>query len=181
MVVERVLGDFQGDGMVGEWWGWSGFAGEQVGGSGEWFSMVLGGFVSVSWCFGGDDGGDGRRGRRWPEEGRQRVWKAGGGRRRGGVRGCEVALGFSWWCVLGGCVGCPIPIPMLNKQNTMIKSILIDGTDTSAATIVWAMTELIKNPNSMKKTQEEVRNLVKEQQSSNYIHTRTATTTPHIS
>ncbi|KAH7838258.1 hypothetical protein Vadar_024111 [Vaccinium darrowii] len=32
------------------------------------------------------------------------------------------------------------------------------GTDPNAATIVWAMTKLVKNPNSMKKARQEVRN-----------------------
>lgn len=42
-----------------------------------------------------------------------------------------------------------------------IKAILMDmfiaGTDSSTAMIVWAMTELIKNPISMKKVQDEIR------------------------
>ncbi|KAL2892854.1 Cytochrome P450 71A9 [Bienertia sinuspersici] len=66
----------------------------------------------------------------------------------------------------------------LREEHTMqfdltldhIKAILMDifvaGTDTSASTIVWAMTELMLNPNAMRKVQEEVRNLIKEQQSS---------------
>lgn len=58
----------------------------------------------------------------------------------------------------------------LRKQRTFtfeltidhIKALLLDifvaGTDTSAAMVVWAMTELIKNPTVMKKVQEEIRN-----------------------
>ncbi|XP_052181449.1 cytochrome P450 71A1-like [Diospyros lotus] len=44
-----------------------------------------------------------------------------------------------------------------------IKAVLMDifvaGTDTSAATLVWIMTELVKNPEAMKKIQDEVRNI----------------------
>lgn len=47
-----------------------------------------------------------------------------------------------------------------------IKSVLMDifvaGTDTSAATVVWAMTELMRNPTVMNKLQEEVRNIIGE-------------------
>ena len=35
------------------------------------------------------------------------------------------------------------------------------GTDTSAATVVFGMTELMKNPEAMKRVQEEVRNSTK--------------------
>ncbi|CAH1422335.1 unnamed protein product [Lactuca virosa] len=42
----------------------------------------------------------------------------------------------------------------------LTKDILAAGTDTSAATVIWAMTSLVNNPNVMKKTQEEVRNVV---------------------
>ncbi|KHN38815.1 Cytochrome P450 71B37 [Glycine soja] len=38
-------------------------------------------------------------------------------------------------------------------------NILAAGTDTTAATSVWAMTALVKNPRVMKKVQEEVRNV----------------------
>ncbi|MED6176320.1 hypothetical protein PIB30_087028 [Stylosanthes scabra] len=56
----------------------------------------------------------------------------------------------------------------LKKQRSLsfdltydhIKAILVFATaDTTAATIVWAMTALMKNPRVMKKVQEEVRNL----------------------
>ncbi|XVF36028.1 hypothetical protein REPUB_Repub19eG0023000 [Reevesia pubescens] len=47
-----------------------------------------------------------------------------------------------------------------------IKAVLLDvfiaGTDTSAATVIWVMTFLMKNPRCLKKTQEEVRNLIGE-------------------
>ncbi|XP_031266080.1 cytochrome P450 71A1-like [Pistacia vera] len=50
----------------------------------------------------------------------------------------------------------------LLKDN--LKAILVDmfvgGTDTTATTIEWAMAELIKNPNIMKKAQQEVRSVV---------------------
>lgn len=50
----------------------------------------------------------------------------------------------------------------LTREN--IKAILLDmfigGTDNNAAIMEWAMAELIKNPNSMKKTQEEIRRVV---------------------
>ncbi|KAH1256339.1 Cytochrome P450 71B37 [Glycine max] len=39
------------------------------------------------------------------------------------------------------------------------ENILAAGTDTTAATSVWAMTALVKNPRVMKKVQEEVRNV----------------------
>lgn len=37
---------------------------------------------------------------------------------------------------------------------------MVGGTDASAATIVWAMTTLMKNPKVLQKAQEEVRNVV---------------------
>lgn len=40
-----------------------------------------------------------------------------------------------------------------------MQNIFIAGTDPTSATIVWAMTALLKNPNVMKKVQCEVRNL----------------------
>ncbi|KAH0460625.1 hypothetical protein IEQ34_011288 [Dendrobium chrysotoxum] len=62
---------------------------------------------------------------------------------------------------------------LLNLQNTkdgaslsidQIKAILVDliiaGTDTSAATIEWAMANLIRNSSALKKAQEEVRRVV---------------------
>ncbi|XP_012457061.1 cytochrome P450 83B1 [Gossypium raimondii] len=47
-----------------------------------------------------------------------------------------------------------------------IKAILMDvfiaGTDTSAATVIWVMNFLMKNPKCLKKTQAEVRDLIRE-------------------
>ncbi|KAL2892856.1 Cytochrome P450 71A9 [Bienertia sinuspersici] len=54
----------------------------------------------------------------------------------------------------------------LDHIKAILMNIFVAGTDTSAITIVWAMTELMLNPNAMRKVQEEVRNLIKEQQSS---------------
>ncbi|KAI3500012.1 hypothetical protein L1887_35827 [Cichorium endivia] len=42
----------------------------------------------------------------------------------------------------------------------LVMDVLVAGTDTTTATVVWAMTALMKNPNVMKKAQEEVRNVV---------------------
>ncbi|PHT85215.1 Cytochrome 83B1, partial [Capsicum annuum] len=39
-------------------------------------------------------------------------------------------------------------------------NVLVAGSDTSAAVVVWAMTALMKNPKTMKKVQEEIRNLI---------------------
>ncbi|KAM7519645.1 hypothetical protein LguiB_018607 [Lonicera macranthoides] len=44
----------------------------------------------------------------------------------------------------------------------ILMNIFLGGTDTSSATVIWAMTELMKNPSLMKKAQEEVRKLVGE-------------------
>ncbi|KAM7514083.1 hypothetical protein LguiA_003666 [Lonicera macranthoides] len=44
--------------------------------------------------------------------------------------------------------------------KALLMNILLGGTDTSASTIVWAMTELMKNPTVMYKAQEEVRKLI---------------------
>lgn len=41
------------------------------------------------------------------------------------------------------------------------QDIFTAGTDTSAATLVWAMTELVKNPNTMEKAQQEIRNIAR--------------------
>ncbi|KAJ7966840.1 Cytochrome P450 [Quillaja saponaria] len=43
--------------------------------------------------------------------------------------------------------------------KAILMNIFIAGTDTSAATLVWAMTELSKNPRVMNKVQEEIRNI----------------------
>ncbi|OAY50619.1 cytochrome P450 83B1 [Manihot esculenta] len=44
--------------------------------------------------------------------------------------------------------------------KAVLMNVFVGGTDTSAATVVWAMTLLMKNPMAMKKAQEEVRKLV---------------------
>ncbi|XVE69771.1 hypothetical protein DITRI_Ditri10aG0017700 [Diplodiscus trichospermus] len=41
-----------------------------------------------------------------------------------------------------------------------MRNVFLGGTDASAATVIWAMTLLMKNPSSMKKAQEEVRNSI---------------------
>ncbi|KAI8524657.1 hypothetical protein RHMOL_Rhmol13G0165000 [Rhododendron molle] len=43
--------------------------------------------------------------------------------------------------------------------KAVLQDIFTAGTDTSAATLVWAMTELVKNPNTMEKAQQEIRNI----------------------
>ncbi|ESW27490.1 hypothetical protein PHAVU_003G206400 [Phaseolus vulgaris] len=54
------------------------------------------------------------------------------------------------------------PIAITDRQ---IKGVLVDifvaGTDTSAATMIWIMSELIRNPKAMKRAQEEVREIMK--------------------
>ncbi|XP_057974553.1 cytochrome P450 71A1-like [Malania oleifera] len=50
----------------------------------------------------------------------------------------------------------------LEQIKALILDVFVAGTDTSAGTIVWAMTELMKNPRVMKTAQEEVRSLIKE-------------------
>ncbi|CAN0906410.1 Cytochrome P450 83B1 [Linum grandiflorum] len=45
--------------------------------------------------------------------------------------------------------------------KAILMNIFVGGTDTSAATVVWAMTYLIKNPIAMRKAQEEVRKAVR--------------------
>ncbi|CAO2824747.1 unnamed protein product [Amaranthus hypochondriacus] len=56
----------------------------------------------------------------------------------------------------------------IRLNNNQIKGILTDmfiaGTDTSASVLVWAMTELIRNPPLLEKVQQEVRQLVKGKQ-----------------
>ncbi|KAL7603519.1 hypothetical protein Lser_V15G18615 [Lactuca serriola] len=48
---------------------------------------------------------------------------------------------------------------MDDHMKALLMDVLVAGTDTSAATVVWAMTALIKNPEVMKRAQEEVRNV----------------------
>ncbi|XP_059667622.1 cytochrome P450 71A1-like [Cornus florida] len=42
--------------------------------------------------------------------------------------------------------------------KAVLMNIFMAGTDTSAAALVWAMTELMKHPRAMKRAQEEIRN-----------------------
>ncbi|MED6170198.1 hypothetical protein PIB30_028583 [Stylosanthes scabra] len=46
----------------------------------------------------------------------------------------------------------------IDHIKALFVDILVAGTDTTAATTIWAMTALIKNPRVLKKVQEEVRN-----------------------
>ncbi|XP_028785666.1 cytochrome P450 83B1-like [Neltuma alba] len=52
----------------------------------------------------------------------------------------------------------------LDHIKALLMNIFIAGTDTSAATIVMAMTSLIKNPRVMKKVQDEIRKLYSEKE-----------------
>lgn len=49
-------------------------------------------------------------------------------------------------------------------SDDQVKGVLVDifvaGTDTASATMIWAMSELIRNPKAMKRVQEEVREVV---------------------
>ncbi|KAL7222700.1 hypothetical protein ACSBR1_024405 [Camellia fascicularis] len=58
------------------------------------------------------------------------------------------------------------PTQEIALGNEHIKGVLTDmfiaGTDTSSAILVWTMTELVKNPSVMKKSQDEVRSVAKE-------------------
>ncbi|GAU26890.1 hypothetical protein TSUD_02930 [Trifolium subterraneum] len=47
----------------------------------------------------------------------------------------------------------------LDRIKALLMNIFIAGTDTSAATVVWAMTALMNNPRVMNKVQMEIRNL----------------------
>lgn len=57
------------------------------------------------------------------------------------------------------------PNQTIALDNNQIKGILMDmfiaGSDTSAATLVWIMAELLKNPATMKKAHDEVRHVAK--------------------
>ncbi|XP_059667751.1 cytochrome P450 71A1-like [Cornus florida] len=46
----------------------------------------------------------------------------------------------------------------LDHIKAVLMNIFMAGTDTSAATLVWAMTGLMKHPRAMKRVQEEIRN-----------------------
>jgi len=43
-----------------------------------------------------------------------------------------------------------------------VQNIISAGTDTSAAMVVWVMTELLKNPAMIKKAQEELRTVIRD-------------------
>ncbi|KAB1669405.1 hypothetical protein ES319_1Z047100v1 [Gossypium barbadense] len=48
----------------------------------------------------------------------------------------------------------------IDQIKAILMNLFIAGTDTSAATIIWVMSFLMKNPKCLKKTQAEVRNLI---------------------
>ncbi|KAI9118633.1 hypothetical protein K1719_010965 [Acacia pycnantha] len=50
----------------------------------------------------------------------------------------------------------------LDHIKALLMNIFIAGTDTSAVTVIWAMTSLIKNPRVTKKVQDEIRSLYRE-------------------
>ncbi|XP_031287285.1 cytochrome P450 83B1-like [Pistacia vera] len=47
-----------------------------------------------------------------------------------------------------------------DQMKAVLTDVFIAGTDTSAATVVWAMTLLMKNPRAMEKGQEEIRSSI---------------------
>ncbi|CAI9102003.1 OLC1v1000186C1 [Oldenlandia corymbosa var. corymbosa] len=53
--------------------------------------------------------------------------------------------------------------------KAMIKNVFFAGTDTSAGTIVWAMTALMKNPATMQKVQAEIRTVIGNKQQKTII------------
>ncbi|PIN27047.1 Cytochrome P450 CYP2 subfamily [Handroanthus impetiginosus] len=57
------------------------------------------------------------------------------------------------------------PFETIQLKNEQLKGVLLDvfiaGTDTSTATIIWTMTELIRNPEIKLKAQQEVRKIAK--------------------
>lgn len=48
----------------------------------------------------------------------------------------------------------------LDHIKAVLMNLFVAGTDTSAATLVWAMTALLKNPKVMKKAQKEIQSLI---------------------
>ncbi|XP_016719075.2 cytochrome P450 83B1-like [Gossypium hirsutum] len=48
----------------------------------------------------------------------------------------------------------------IDQIKAVLMNVFIAGTDTTAATIIWVMNFLMKNPKCLKKTQAEVRNLI---------------------
>ncbi|XP_047326160.1 cytochrome P450 71A1-like [Impatiens glandulifera] len=57
----------------------------------------------------------------------------------------------------------------MDHIKCQLLDIFVAGTDPSSVTLVWAMIELIKNPKSMNKVQEEVRSIKHENQGYCYI------------
>ncbi|WVZ00276.1 hypothetical protein V8G54_026345 [Vigna mungo] len=55
---------------------------------------------------------------------------------------------------------CSIAFFLLFFSNTLTHSLTIQGSDTTASTLEWAMAELMRNPTKLKKAQEEVRKIV---------------------
>uniref|UniRef100_A0A7N0ZU48 Cytochrome P450 n=1 Tax=Kalanchoe fedtschenkoi TaxID=63787 RepID=A0A7N0ZU48_KALFE len=55
----------------------------------------------------------------------------------------QVQLGATWFT--------------MNNIKGVLLNIFLAGVDTAALTLVWAMTELVKNPDIMKKAQDEIR------------------------
>ncbi|RWR84809.1 cytochrome P450 71A9-like protein [Cinnamomum micranthum f. kanehirae] len=51
----------------------------------------------------------------------------------------------------------------LSKDHikAILMNILVAGTDTSSATLTWAMSELVRNPKALKKAQDEVRRVIR--------------------
>ncbi|XP_057974549.1 6,7,8-trihydroxycoumarin synthase-like isoform X2 [Malania oleifera] len=49
----------------------------------------------------------------------------------------------------------------LDHIKALLMNVLVAGTDTSAASIIWIMTQLVKNPRVMNTTQNELRNSIK--------------------
>nr|XP_017242638.1 PREDICTED: cytochrome P450 71A9-like [Daucus carota subsp. sativus] len=54
------------------------------------------------------------------------------------------------------------PVYTFDHVKAILMNIIVAATDTTAAAITWAMTLLIKNPASMKKVQQEVRDLARQ-------------------
>ncbi|CAM8980025.1 unnamed protein product [Rhodiola kirilowii] len=48
----------------------------------------------------------------------------------------------------------------MNRVKGVLLDIFLAGVDSGAITMVWAMTELVRNPNAMKKAQDEIRYLM---------------------
>ncbi|KAA3481483.1 cytochrome P450 71B34-like [Gossypium australe] len=48
----------------------------------------------------------------------------------------------------------------IDHIKAILMNVFIAGTDTAAATVIWVMSALMKNPEFLKKTQAEVRDLV---------------------